>query len=197
MRRYSLTLLALAMFAGTTCYAQQYTIDHAHSFASFSVRHMMISNAAGRFTDVSGIINYDEKDPAKSSVDAHIKTTTINTDNDYRDKDLRGPNYFDVEKFPEIVFKSEKVEKRGNQWVAIGALTMHGVSRRMELPFEIAKADTPQGTAIGVTASTKLNRKDFGINGGGVAVGDDIKIELSIEAKPAKAASPAVSAPKK
>jgi polyisoprenoid-binding protein YceI len=187
----SKTLIALFALFASTAFAEQFKIDPAHSFAHFTVRHMMISNAAGRFSDLSGTINYDEKDLSKCSVDAHIKAATINTDNETRDKDLRSPNFFEVEKYPELTFKSDKIEKRGDQFVAIGSLTMHGVAKQIELPFELTKADTPRGTAIGVIASTKLNRKDFGINGGGGMVGDDVKIELSIEAKAAPAAAPA------
>ena len=186
MRKLSIPfLMAFAMLASVAGFAEQYNIDPAHSFASFTVRHMMISNAAGRFSNVTGVVDYDEKDITKSSVEAHIKAATVNTDNETRDKDLRSPNFFDVEKYPELTFKSERVEKRGDQLVAIGTLTIHGVSKQIELPFEINKASTPRGNAIGVTAATKLNRKDYGVNGGGSMVGDEIKIELSVEAKTA------------
>src|SRR5437868_6158644 len=121
MRHLKLGIIALfaLAFAVSAVAADQYTIDPAHSSATFTVRHMMISTVPGRFSGISGTINYDEKDITKSSVEATIKTATINTDNESRDKDLRSPNYFDVEKHPDITFKSTKVEKRGNQLVAI------------------------------------------------------------------------------
>lgn len=189
MRHLRLSTLALLALAVSAFAADQYTIDPAHSSATFTVRHMMISTVPGRFSDISGTINYDEKDITKSSVEATIKTASISTDNQYRDKDLKSPNYFDVEKYPEITFKSTKIEKRGDQLVAIGDFTMHGVTKQIELPFEINKATVRGTTVIGATAETKLNRKDYGITSGSGMVGDDIKISLSVEARPAKPAT--------
>jgi polyisoprenoid-binding protein YceI len=193
MRHLKTGIIALFVlaFAASASAADTYTIDGAHSSATFTVRHMMISTVPGRFSGISGTINYDEKDISKSSVEATIKTATISTDNDYRDKDLKSASYFDVEKYPEITFKSTKVEKRGDQLVAIGDFTMHGVTKQIELPFEINKATTPRGTVIGATAETKLSRKEYGITSAAAVVGDEIKIALSIEAKPAKPVAPA------
>jgi polyisoprenoid-binding protein YceI len=104
---------------------------------------------------------------------------------------LKSADFFDVEKYPEITFKSKRVEQRGNQLVAIGTLTMKGVSKDIELPFELSKLATPRGTLIGIVAETKLNRMDYGVSwnkaieGGGVVVGDEVKIQLSLEARPA------------
>ena len=168
--------------------ADQYKVDSAHSSATFSVKHMLISNVPGRFSDVSGTINYDEKDITKSSVEATIKTATINTDNESRDKDLKSANFFEVDKYPYITFKSSKIEKRGEQLVAIGTLTMKNVSKQIELPFEINKLKTARGTRIGVSAEMKLNRMDYGITwnraleGGGAIVGNEVKIQLNLEA---------------
>jgi polyisoprenoid-binding protein YceI len=190
MRHLRLGIFALiALFATAAFAADTYTIDGAHSSATFSVRHMAISTVPGRFSQISGTINYDEKDVTKSSVEATIKTASVSTDNEYRDKDLKSPNYFDVEKYPEITFKSTKIEKRGDQLVAIGDFTMHGVTKQIELPFEVNKANTPRGTVIGATAETKLSRKEYGITSGAAVVGDEIKIALSIEARPAKSAT--------
>src|SRR5438132_7499152 len=112
MRRFKLPLIALfaLIFAASAFAGDVYNIDPAHSSATFTVRHMMISTVPGRFSGISGTINYDEKDITKSSVEATIKTATINTDNESRDKDLRSANYFDVEKYPDITFKSTTVE---------------------------------------------------------------------------------------
>ena len=186
--------LFMLLFAVSAMAADQYTIDPAHSSATFSVRHMMISTVPGRFSEISGTINYDEKDITKSSVEATIKTASVTTDNQYRDKDLKSANYFDVEKYPEITFKSTKIEKRGEQLVAIGDFTMHGVTKQIELPFEINKATTPRGTVIGATADTKLSRKEYGITSGAAMVGDEIKISLSVEGRPAKPAGAAAPA---
>jgi polyisoprenoid-binding protein YceI len=192
MRQLRFGVIALiALLTTAALAADTYTIDPAHSSATFTVRHMMISTVPGRFSGISGTINYDEKDITKSSVEATIKTATVSTDNEYRDKDLKSANYFDVEKYPEITFKSTKVEKRGDQLVAIGDFTLHGVTKQIELPFEINKAITPRGAAIGATAELKLSRKDYGITSGAAVVGDEVKIALSVEAHPPKPTTPA------
>jgi polyisoprenoid-binding protein YceI len=200
---------AVLMLVSLALAADEYKIDPAHSAANFSVRHMLISTVHGRFSNVSGTIVFDEKDPSKSSVDAVIKADSINTDNDGRDKHLKSADFFETEKYPDITFKSKKVEKRGNQWVAIGTLTIKNVSKDVELPFEINKLETPRGTLIGVGASTQINRQDYGVSwsrkldNGGLAVSDDVKIELNLEARaaakpaPAAAAAPAAPAPAK
>jgi polyisoprenoid-binding protein YceI len=184
-------LATLILLSSLAFSADEYQIDPVHSSATFTVRHMVISNVAGRFGNVTGTIVYDEKNPQNSSVNAVIKTATINTDNTARDNDLKGPNFFDVEKYPDITFKSKKVEKRGDQWVAIGTLTMKDVSKDIELPFDLATLKTARGTRIGVTTETKLNRQDYHLSfnktleTGGMVVGNDVKIEISIEATPA------------
>ncbi|MEO6119283.1 MAG: YceI family protein [Terriglobales bacterium] len=196
----------LLLLAGIALAADEYKIDPAHSAANFSVKHMLISTVHGRFASVSGTIIYDEKDPSKSSVEAVIKADSINTDNESRDKHLKSADFFEVEKYPEITFKSKRVEKRGNRLIAIGTLTMKGVSKDIELPFEIAKLNTPRGALIGVGASTELNRQDYGVSwsrkldNGGLAVSDTVKIELNLEARaaaPAPAAAPAAAPAKK
>src|SRR5438067_3478808 len=182
-------LLVLSSFALA---ADEYQIDPAHSSATFTVKHMVISNVPGRFGSVTGTIVYDENNLANSSVNAVIKTATINTGNESRDKDLKSANFFDVEKYPEITFKSKKIEKRGDQLVALGTLTMKDVSKDIELPFELATLKSARGTRLGVTASTKVNRQDYHINynrtldNGGLVVANDVKIEISVEAKPVK-----------
>jgi polyisoprenoid-binding protein YceI len=196
---FSALLFVLAASASALA-ADQYKIDPNHSSATFSVRHMVISNVPGRFSDVSGNIVYDEADISKSSVEARIKAATITTDNEGRDKHLKSADFFDVEKYPEITFKSKRVEKRGSQLVAIGTLTMKGVSKEIELPFELNKLVTARGTTIGVVAETKLNRQDYGVSwnraieGGGAVVSDEVKIALSLEARPAAPAPAAAGA---
>jgi polyisoprenoid-binding protein YceI len=201
----ALRLFAVVMMlASVALAADQYKIDPAHSAANFTVKHMLISTVHGRFSSVSGTIMYDEKDLSKSSVDAVIKADSINTDNESRDKHLKSGDFFEVEKYPEITFKSKKVEKRGNQLVAIGTLTIKGVSKDVELPFEINKLETARETKIGVGATTEINRQDYGVSwsrkldNGGMVVADAVKIELNLEARlanpapaPAAAAAPA------
>jgi hypothetical protein len=110
--------------------ADEFTIDPAHSSANFAVKHLMISTVHGRFSDVSGTILYDEKDPSKSSVLAVIRAASVNTDNQTRDKDLRSANFFETDKYPEIRFQSTKVEKIGDQLQVTGNLTMKALLAR-------------------------------------------------------------------
>jgi polyisoprenoid-binding protein YceI len=172
--------------------AQEYKIDPVHSSAQFKVRHMLVSTVVGRFSDVNGTIVYDEADPSKSKVEATIKTASVNTDNSSRDGDLK-QNYFEVEKYPDMKFTSAKVEKRGDQWVATGPLTIKDVTKTVEIPFEITKADTRMGPAVGVSANFKVNRNDYhvaksGVIDNGATVGNEIKIELNVEAHQPKPA---------
>ena len=167
-----------------------YVIDPAHSGAHFSVRHMMITNVRGEFTKVSGKIVWDPENPAATSVEAEIDVNSINTREPQRDGHLRSPDFFDVEKFPQIVFRSTRVAPGGDGLLATGDLTIHGVTRSVVLNVEgpTPEARDPWGaTRIGASAGTKINRKDFGLNWnstletGGVLVGDEVKISLEVE----------------
>jgi polyisoprenoid-binding protein YceI len=123
---FALALLPGLALADTTTWA----IDPAHTQSTFGVRHMVISTVRGEFTKTNGVVRIDEKDPSKSSVDATIDATTIHTREDRRDADLKSPNFFDVEKYPAITFKSTKVEKAGgDKYKVTGELTMHGVTK--------------------------------------------------------------------
>jgi len=192
-KRYTTILSLIAAFAllATAAFADDYKIDGRHSKATFKVRHMLISNVDGRFGDVSGTIQFDPNDPSKCSVTATIKTASISTDNPDRDKHLSSPDFFDVAKYPEITFKSKRVEKRGNQWVAIGDLTMKDVTKQVEIPFEINTVKDHGMTRIGAVGSLTINRQDYhvswnhAIEGGGVVVSDEVKIDLNVEATPA------------
>ena len=185
MKKVNAVLLFIVA-ATALSFAQEYKIDPVHSSATFKVRHMMVSTVVGRFTDVEGTIMYDENDPSKSKVDAVIKTASVNTDNNMRDGDLKN-NFLEVEKYPEMKFSSTKVEKRGDQWIATGPLTMKDVTKTVEIPFEITKANTQFGPAVGVSADFKINRNDYhvqkaGITDNGATVGNEISIELNVEA---------------
>ncbi len=194
MRKTSVvTFLVLLSALAVTAQAQTFQIDPVHSSATFKVRHMLVSTVVGRFTDVSGTITYDDKDPSKSSVTASIKTASVNTDEGDRDGDLK-KNYFEVDKYPEMTFKSTKLEKRGNQWVATGPLTIKDVTKNVEIPFELTIADMPRGgKALGASATFKVNRNDYhvakaGIADNGATVGNEITIELNVEAHPPRPA---------
>jgi polyisoprenoid-binding protein YceI len=187
MRKVSLVsffilVSALAAFSQ----AQEYKIDPVHSSAAFKVRHMLVSTVVGRFSDVNGTIWYDEKDPSKSKVEATIKTASVNTDNANRDGDLK-QNYFEVDKYPEMTFKSTKVEKRGNKWVATGPLQIKDVTKQIEIPFELTTATSPRGPALGASGEFTVNRNEYhvaksSVVDNGATVGNDIKIELNVEA---------------
>lgn len=172
--------------------ASNWEIDASHSTASFSVRHMMVTNVKGSFDKVSGTINLDDKDITKSTVTATIDATTINTGEPKRDAHLKSPDFFEVEKYKTITFKSKKVEKAGEGKLKVtGDLTLHGVTKEVTLAVEGPTAEFKNpfsGAATrGFSASTQINRKDFGlgwnkaIEAGGVMVGEEVAINLDLE----------------
>jgi len=190
-RRVLFSAVLIGLFSiGSAVAAEKFDIDQAHSYVGFSVRHMVVSNVKGNFTDFSGTIMFDEKDMTKSSVKVNIKTASVNTSNDKRDEHLRNPDFFDVEKYPEMIFESSKIEKKGDDYIMHGFLTMHGINREIAIPFDMLGRTTGfQGEdRIGFEGSAKLNRKDYGISfgavmeTGGLVVGDEVKIDLQIEA---------------
>jgi polyisoprenoid-binding protein YceI len=195
---------ALVLAAPSAAFAAEYVIDSAHSGASFSVKHLMVSNVRGTFANITGTVNYDEKDVTKSTVEATIDAKTIDTDEPKRDEHLRSPDFFDTEKFPTITFKSTKVEKAGENLKVTGNLTLHGVTKPVVLDVEgmTQEVKDPWGNSKrGASATTKINRKDFGLTwnkaleAGGVAVGDDVKITIDLELnKKQAAAAPAAPA---
>ena len=189
MNRFRTWLSPLAVLVlAASAFATDYKIDPVHSTLGFSVRHLGISTVPGKFTDFAGVISYDEKDPAKSSVKVTIKTASIDTGNGTRDKDLRSDNFFDAAKYPEITFQSTEVKKSGDDWIAVGSFTMKGVSKTIELPFTLSgPVKDPWGSQrIGVESSTKLKRSEYGITADKGLVGEDIKISLTVEAAAAK-----------
>jgi polyisoprenoid-binding protein YceI len=178
-------LLAIVAVCGSALAADEFKIDPNHSSVNFAVTHMTVSTVNGRFNNFEGKILFDDKDVSKSSVKVTIKTASINTDNTSRDNDLRSANYFDVEKFPEITFQSKSVEKKGNDYVAHGTLTIKGVSKDVDLPFELkGPIDAGKGGKVmGAHAGLTVNRQDFGITKAPAAmIGNDVKIDLNVEA---------------
>jgi polyisoprenoid-binding protein YceI len=190
------SMLALALvagLAGSAMAADKYVIDLVHSSVEFSVKHNMVSTVKGEFDTFSGEIMLDEKDLSNSSVMVTIETASINTGNDGRDKHLKSADFFDAANNVEITFKSTRVEKKGMGFVAHGMLTMRGVSKEVSLPFELNGPVNPgRGNLIGVSTALVINRKDYGISWhrvldiGGVAVSDEVKIEINLEAGQAK-----------
>ena len=182
----------------------KYAADGAHSNIGFSMPILGgMSQVRGKFTDFTVAIVYDDKDVTKSSVNAVIKATSIDTGIEARDKHLRTPDFFDVEKFPEITFQSSRIEKSGKNFVAHGTFTMHGVAKEIALPFTIngVRKDEKTGkTTLGLTARTTVNRKDYGINysraDNPTFLGDMVEIELNIitrAASPEGAVAPAAT----
>jgi len=169
--------------------AGAYDFDIAHSSIGFRVKHMGLVDVPGYFRDFTGAINYDPKDVTKSSVQFTAKMTSVDTGVERRDNHLRNPDFFEVEKFPEMTFKSTKIEKKGNGLVLTGDLTMKGVTKSVSFPFNIAGfLKNQRGTLMGVTAETVINRRDFGVNygqnlpNGTPALSDNITVVLNIEA---------------
>jgi polyisoprenoid-binding protein YceI len=186
----SCAFFAVAILAVTSPAADTFTIDPAHSSIGFVARHMVVTNVRGAFNDFAGTILYDDKDITKSSVEVSIKTATIDTKEPKRDEHLRSPDFFDAAKYPDITFKSKRIEKTADGYVAIGDLTMRGVTKEIKVPFTIAGMVTdPYGnTRMGLSANAELNRQDYGVSWnkkldtGGLVVGDDVKIEIEVEA---------------
>jgi len=191
MRRHSLLAAALAVvLAALPAYpaVTKYDADVAHSNVGFSIPILGgLSHVRGKFNDFSVEIVYDDKDVTKSTVRAVIKAASIDTGIERRDAHLRNPDFFDVEKFPEITFQSTRVEQKGKDFVAHGTFTMHGVSKEIALPFTIngVRRDEKTGkTTLGATARTTINRKDFGVSfsrpDNPTFLGDMVEIELNI-----------------
>ncbi|HSE16773.1 MAG TPA: YceI family protein [Pyrinomonadaceae bacterium] len=190
LKRIVLLVLLLAVTAvaqnGTT--TKPYPIDNNHSTIGFSVPILGgLSQVKGKFTDFAITLNNDEKDITKSSVSVVIKATSVDTGIEGRDRHLRNADFFDVEKFPEITFKSERIEKKGKQFIAHGPLTMHGVTKPIALPFTVTgtfKNPTNNKMSVGYSARIVLNRRDFGINysrqDNPTFVGDNITVEIEL-----------------
>ena len=188
MRISFVNLVALAiMVAPAVGQTQNWSIDPAHSSAQFAVRHMGISTVRGAFTKVSGSVQYDPANPQKTTIDATIDASSVDTRFEMRDNDLRSPNFFDVAKYPTLTFKSKRVEAAGSGKLKVtGDLTIHGVTKEVVLDVDgpSAAVKDPGGNLhIGAAASTAVNRKDFGVNGAGTMVGDDVTITIDLELK--------------
>jgi polyisoprenoid-binding protein YceI len=167
-----------------------WNIDPAHSSAEFKVKHMMISNVKGKFGGVTGVLNRVEADHTKSSLQVSIDVSTVNTQDEKRDGHLKSVDFFDAEKFPAMTFKSAHIEKKGDGFAVTGDLTIHGVTKSVVLNVEDVSdpAKDPWGnTRIGLSATAKINRKDFGLGwnapleAGGVLVGEEVAITLDVQ----------------
>lgn len=167
-----------------------WTIDPAHSSVEFAVRHLMITTVRGRFTGVKGTLVTDDRDPSKSAVDVVIDAATIDTREPQRDAHLRSADFFDVETFPTLTFRSTGLEGApGDSFRLAGDLTIHGVTRPvvLDVQSEGRVKDAWGGLRAGFTAATKIRRSEFGLTwnqlleAGGVTVSDDVRISLDIQ----------------
>lgn len=191
-----MTLALAALVAATTLTLEG---DPAHTSAGFSVKHMVVTTVRGEFTKVNSILHWNKDEPAKSAVDLKIDAASINTNNEKRDTHLKSADFFDVQKCPDITFKSNKVQKEsGDKYKVSGDLTMHCTTKPVTL--EVAFTDQPVKTPFGTTvyaasASGKIKRSDWGLNwnkaleSGGVIVSDEVKLDVDVEfiAKPGDA----------
>jgi len=171
--------------------ATTWNIDPDHTNIGFKVKHLMVSNVKGTFEKFTGTVNVDEKDVTKSKIEVSIDTKSVNTNVVKRDDDLRSPNFLDVVKYPVMTFTSKKVAKAGKGKLKVtGDLNLHGVTREVVLDVEGPSAESkdPWGNIRkGASATTKINRKDFGLTWnktletGGVLVGDEVQINIEVE----------------
>ena len=178
-----LTFFALTFVAAAQVGTWQ--IDPPHASAQFSVRHLGVSTVRGAFTKVSGSAKYDPSDPSKTSLDATIEAASVDTRVEMRDNDLRSPNFLDVQKYPTITFHSKQVKgAAAGKLQIVGDLTIHGVTKEVTLDVDgpsAAMKDPWGNQRVGASATTKINRKDFGVNGAPGVVGDDITITIDAE----------------
>jgi polyisoprenoid-binding protein YceI len=183
----ALCVLVFCWLSGPAFGADSYNIDPAHSTVGFAVTHLVINTVHGKFGEFSGSVTVE----GAQLTDAKgvIQTKSIDTGVQMRDKDLRSPNFFDVEKNPTITFQSKKAEKQGDETVLTGEFTMHGVTKEISLPLKLkGPIKDPWGNSrIGLEGKIKLNRKDYGLmynktlETGGLVVGDEVEIEINAE----------------
>jgi polyisoprenoid-binding protein YceI len=168
-----------------------YQIDPVHSHVQFSVRHLMVSNVRGAFSGVTGTVSYDPSKPAETAVDATIDINTITTNDEKRDGHLKSPDFFDTAKYPEMTFKSKRVENAtATEQQVVGDLTLHGVTKEIVLAVEEISNESKDlwgNIKIGASVKGKIKRSDFGLTWnapletGGVVVSDDVKIEFDLQ----------------
>lgn len=196
--------LSIAVMASATAWATEYKVDRDHSHVGFTVRHI-VSRVPGEFKDFSGEFNFDSQSPSNDKVKFVVQTSTISTDNEKRDAHLKSPAFFDVARYPTMTFDSTKVTSAGHDKYRIqGKLTLHGVTRPVIFDVDyLGTAKDPWGnTRSGFTATTVLNRKDYGmvwnktLDAGGLMVGDKVDVKLDIEAVEQAQAKSAAAADK-
>ena len=190
-----LALLSLARYSFAA--AEKYDIDATHSTLGFAIKHMQVGTTRGGFNDYTGSVSYDPDDFSTFKADVTIQVNSIDTKVEARDKHLRAPEFFDVEKFPTITFSSTRLEKRGEGTVIVGSLTMKDITKEITFPrLSSGPVKSPYGaTVIGIEGETMINRQDYGISfskaldNGGLMVDDMVKLVIEIEASAKSAAT--------
>jgi polyisoprenoid-binding protein YceI len=185
LTRFAILFAALALAASAAAQTSTWQIDPAHSSAQFSVKHLGVSTVRGAFTKVSGTAKYNPADLSKTSLDVTIDANSVDTRVDMRDKDLRSPNFLDVEKYPTITFRSKHVESAGPGKLRItGDLTIKTTTKEVVLDVDgpSAAIKDPWGNQrVGASASTKISRNDFGVSADAGMIGDDLTITIDTE----------------
>ncbi len=183
-------LLFIFAAAAVSAFGATYQIDSAHSKAGFAVKHMMVSTVRGDFSNVKGTVDFDAANPDAGKIDITIDAASINTGQPKRDEHLRSADFFDVSKYPSLTFVSNRISRDSSGIYTVdGTLTMHGVAKPVTLRIEASPEmkDSRGGGRIGATATTKLNRKDWGLTwnraleAGGVTVGDEVAVTIDVE----------------
>lgn len=184
-------VLTIGFGYATASFAEmaKWKLDHDHSTIGFQVAHMVVSKTNGKFTEYSGIVEMDPEAKEFKTIEAVIQTASVTTDHQKRDDHLRSPDFFDVQKFPTMTYTMKNYKKIGNDYTAVGELTLLGVTKEISLvgTFNGVAQDPWGNTRAGFTADGTINRKDFGmkfsklLDSGGMLVGDEVKIILEIE----------------
>jgi len=189
-RVFAVSAIVLLLSLSALAQTSNWNIDPAHSTAQFTVRHLGISNVTGNFTKVTGSVILNDKDTTQSQVSASIDVSSVDTRVEARDKDLKSPNFFDVEKYPTIEFKSKRIASSGGKLQMIGDLTIHGTTHEVTLDVDgpTPELTDPWGNSRrGISATTNINRKDFNLvynnllKTGEAVVGDKVKIQIDAE----------------
>lgn len=182
--------VSLGFARGSFAEISKWKVDHDHSTIGFQVAHMVVSKTNGKFTEYSGVVEMDAESQEFQSIEAVIQTPSVTTDHPKRDEHLRSPDFFDVQKFPTMTYSMKNYKKTGDEYTAVGDLTLLGVTKEITLVgmFNGVAQDPWGNTRAGFTATGKINRKDFGmkfsklLDNGGMIVSDEVKIILEIEA---------------
>ncbi len=182
-------VMALMMAFSVVGFSAEWQLDKSHSEVGFRVKHMVIATVNGSFNEFEGTVNFDPDNLNDSKIEGTVKVASVDTKNEKRDEHVRGDDFFDAEKYPDITFVSSEIKKDGDGFVAIGDLTIRDVTKKVEIPFTLAGPITDPwgGTRVAIDAGTTINRQDFNVkwntamDNGGVVVSDNVVLSLHAE----------------